>query len=425
MVTYLIRRILLFFPTLLGATLLVFFVVALAPGGITATALTTEGNMRPEARKAREDAMNERYGLYKPLYIQYLRWLNRISPVRFAPWLRTDAEVIAAAALEAEAEAPLIARVKLLSSQKDRLDAAAQQDQVRRIASEISDLNAKMRAIDFAPNAGDVRFSKPTVGYPDLGESMAKGRSVGPLIWESVQITILLQIVAIPLSYLIAVFTGVMAARHRGTWIDATSGTLAIALWSLPSIWVVVLLIGYLANDNYINIFPPQGLNHIQADAFNFLPTWTSEGFQRGFLLDRIWHLILPIICLSYSNVAFLQKLTRGALLENIASDFVRTARAKGLSEGVVLWAHAFRNSLIPLITVAAYLLPSLISGSIIVESAFGINGMGKLTIEAITSRDRELFLSNTLIIVLLGMIGTLLADLLNVIADPRVSYDG
>jgi ABC-type dipeptide/oligopeptide/nickel transport system permease component len=161
--------------------------------------------------------------------------------------------------------------------------------------------------------------------------------------------------------------------------------------------------------------------------AFNYdtvLPRTRIEWAGRGWLLDFVWHLVLPLICIAYANIAFLHKLTRASLLETIQADFVRTARAKGLAEKVVLYAHAFRNSLIPLITVAAHLLPAMITGSIVVEWVFGINGMGKLTVEGITQRDRELFLSNTLIFVTLGMCGTLLADLGNVVADPRVSYD-
>ena len=146
--------------------------------------------------------------------------------------------------------------------------------------------------------------------------------------------------------------------------------------------------------------------------------------FVAGFLLDRIWHLILPVICLSYGGLAFLAKLTRSSVLENLLSDYARTARAKGVPEQQVLWSHVFRNSLLPLITVAAGLLPSLLGGSIIVEVLFSIDGMGKLAVEAVQSRDRELVLSITLIGTLLSLAGYLFADLCYAIADPRVSYE-
>jgi ABC-type dipeptide/oligopeptide/nickel transport system permease component len=140
--------------------------------------------------------------------------------------------------------------------------------------------------------------------------------------------------------------------------------------------------------------------------------------------MDTTWHLVLPLICMSYASIAFIHKLTRASLLDTIQADFVRTARAKGLPEKVVLYAHAFRNSLLPLITVAAGLIPVLITGSIVVETVFGINGMGRLAYEAVIYRDRELFLSLTAVTLFLTLLAYLAADIAYVIADPRVSYE-
>jgi len=156
----------------------------------------------------------------------------------------------------------------------------------------------------------------------------------------------------------------------------------------------------------------------------SFFPRFVG-GFQRGYLLDSLWHLALPIICISYGGFAFYSKLARTSLLETLGTDFVRTARAKGLAERVVLYRHAFRNSLLPLITVAASFLPALITGSIVVETIFSLNGMGRLVIESIKANDRELFLSVSMIVLVLELGGFLLADILYVIADPRVSYEG
>ena len=133
---------------------------------------------------------------------------------------------------------------------------------------------------------------------------------------------------------------------------------------------------------------------------------------------------VLPLICLSLGGFAFLAKLARSAVLENLAADYARTARAKGATEDVVLWRHVFRNSLIPLITVAAALLPGLLAGSVIVESLFSIDGMGKLAVEAVKGRDRELVLSLTLVSGVLTLIGYLIADLCYALADPRVAYE-
>lgn len=358
MLTYLLRRVLLFVPTLLGATMLVFAVVAMAPGGIEAIALSNEGNLRPEQRKAREEYLNKRYGLKDPLPVQYLRWLNKVLPVG----MKTAGEGWPA-------------------------------------------------ALPFG------------LKWPDLGESILRGRRVSSLVAQSLPITLLLNVISLPISYILAIVTGVLAGRARGKAVDVVSGTVSLALWSLPVIWVAVLFIGFLANDNYLHWFPANGLSDLEADRMAFLPTFAG-GWRRGWLLDFLWHLVLPVVCLSYGNLAFLHKLARGALLDTIGADYVRTARAKGVPESRVLWSHAFRNSLLPLITVAAGLLPSMILGSVVVEYVFGIDGMGRLLVQAVEQRDRELFLSLTLLIMVLTLVGYLIADVAYVIADPRVSYE-
>src|SRR5205814_1517696 len=133
-----------------------------------------------------------------------------------------------------------------------------------------------------------------------------------------------------------------------------------------------------------------------------------SGHFEQGFLVDRIWHLVLPIICMTYAGFAFLSKLARGSLLETIQSDFVRTARAKGLGERTIIYRHVLRNSLIPMITFAAGLLPAMITGSVVVETTFGLPGMGRLAVEAVQQRDFELFLAIEGLTIVLAMVATL-----------------
>ena len=147
-------------------------------------------------------------------------------------------------------------------------------------------------------------------------------------------------------------------------------------------------------------------------------------GNERGWLIDMQWHLVLPVVCLAYGSFAFMSKLARGSVLENITADYVRTARAKGLQPKDVLWRHAFRNSLLPLITVAAFIIPGMLGGSIVVEYIFGINGMGKLTISSIEFKDQEVVMAVTLISGVLTLIAYLIADLLYAVADPRVTYE-
>lgn len=359
MTTYIIRRLLLFFPTLLGITIVVFAVMALSPGGVGASLLTREGGMDPRVRKEVEAYYNKRYGLDKPLPVQYLRWLNEVSPV-----------------------------------------------------------GTKEPGTGF-PHAWGFGFK-----MPDLGESLVRHRPVIDLMKESLPITLLLNFISIPLVYLIAIVTGITAAKHRGKIADVGMGSVLLAMWSVPQIWAGVLLIGYLGNKQYLKIFPVNGLHDIQSDGMTFLPHIVHGAFERGWLLDSLWHLFLPVLCLSYVSFAFLSKLQRSSMLENIGLDYVRTARSKGLGEKTILYQHVFRNSLIPLITISASILPSLLSGAVIVESIFGINGMGKLIVDGALAHDRELVLSDALVIGGLGLISYLLADICYVVADPRVSYD-
>lgn len=359
MISYFIRRLLLIIPTLLGITMLSFFVMGISPGGIGGPLLQgAGGGMRAEEARAVRLYYEQRYGLDKPLIVQYGRWLNQISPIGL--------------------------------------------------------------------KAADTGFPSSTgfgLKWPDLGRSFSKGRPVSELLWEAVPVTLLLNALTIPVTYTIAIVTGIYAAKRRGGVLDVTTGTLFLGLWSVPTMWAGVMLIGFLANRQYYYWFPTGGLHDTLAGSMSFLPTF-SGGFQRGWLLDMLWHLSLPVICLSYGGFAFLSKLTRGSILENLRADYARTARAKGLDDRTVLFRHVFRNSLIPLITVAAYILPALLAGSVIVESIFSIPGMGRLVIEAVYTRDRELVLAETLVAGMIGLISYVVADLLYAMADPRVSYE-
>ncbi len=408
MLSYLLRRLLLIIPTLLGITLIAFATMVLSPGGIGAPLV--DGNLKPKERAAVEAYYNQRFGLNQPAPVQYLRWLNNTSPIGFTQ--------------------------------------------------------------DAKGNYTGFSFTKGI----DLGTSLNYNRPVADILAERLPITLLLNVVTIPIIYIVAIIVGVRAAEDRGGRFDVASNVSMLVLWSIPPMLAGVLLIGFFANSQHLQWFPASGLSSREAQDMPFLPHWAaladvlkvfvglvlgmvsatllsrlmkwsvwglafslsigailgigiamqfaSDGFVRGFLLDRIWHLILPVICLSYGGFAVLAKLTRASILENLYSDYARTARAKGLDEQDVMWRHVFRNSLLPLITVSAGLLPSLLSGSVIVENIFSINGMGQLAVEAVQFRDRELVLAITWISGLLTLIGYLIADFFYTIADPRVSYE-
>ena len=198
------------------------------------------------------------------------------------------------------------------------------------------------------------------------------------------------------------------------------TGTLFIGLYSMPVMWIGVMFLGFFASKDYFQWFPTGGLHATLAGSMPFFPGAGSK----GWLLDLVWHLVLPVACLTYGGFAFLSKLMRASVLENLSADFARTARAKGLSERIVLFRHVLSNSLLPLITVAASILPGLLGGSLIVEQIFSLNGMGRLMIEAIKMKDQELVLSNVCVVSFLALLSLIIADVCYALADPRVSYE-
>ncbi len=413
MASYILRRLLLLFPTLLGITLVVFFVMSLSPGSVITMMRSAEGDMRPEDRQRTQAYLQHRYGLDQPKIVQYARWLNRISPVGFKyPGTTLDLPALRSAYADALAKGQS-PQAALADVQVFHADPAEQ------LALDDGQLVARtVRTGEGFPAAW--RFG---LKIPDLGQSIIRRRPVLDVILEAMPITLLLNGLTIPIIYIVSLVSGIYAARRRGKAFDVISGGAYIALYSMPTIWIGVLLLGFLASKDYLNAFPTGGLHSNAADAMTFLPVFAA-GFHPGWLLDALWHLVLPVLCLTYGGFAFLSKLMRASVLENLNADFARTARAKGLSEHAVLFRHVLANSILPLITVAAGILPSLLGGSVVVESIFSINGMGRLMLEAIKMKDQELVLSNTCVIALISLVSLIVADIAYAIADPRVSYE-
>jgi peptide/nickel transport system permease protein len=205
--------------------------------------------------------------------------------------------------------------------------------------------------------------------------------------------------------------------------VDSAIGAVFLALWSVPTVLAGVLAIGFLANNQYLGLFPVSGLHDTQAEDWTFLPTF-ADGFERGWLLDLLWHVALPVLCLVYGGFAVLSKQCRAAMLENLSADYVRTAKAKGVPRQDLVIRHVFRNSLLPLITMFVGIFPAMLGGSVVVERIFSVPGMGTLILEAIDLRDREIILANTFMIACVNLLALLLADILYALADPRVSYE-
>ena len=248
----------------------------------------------------------------------------------------------------------------------------------------------------------------------DFGNSYKDHRPVIEKIAERLPITIELNLISIVLIFLIAIPVGVFSAIKQGTLQDRCVTVILFVAYSLPNFWVAILLIMFLGGGDFLDLLPIYGISSAGMESQPFLARLT----------DHVWHLILPVFCLTYGGLAALSRYQRAGMLEVIRQDYIRTARAKGLPEKLVIFKHALRNSIIPIITIMGSLLPAMFGGSIIIENIFSIPGMGQLGFEAVLSRDYPTVMAIATISALLTLVGILISDLLYVWADPRISYE-
>jgi peptide/nickel transport system permease protein len=248
----------------------------------------------------------------------------------------------------------------------------------------------------------------------DLGESWKDHRSVTTKIAERLPVSVSIAGSALVLSYLIAIPLGIIAAIKRGQIVDREISFVVFVLYSIPSFVAALLLILFVAGGDYLNLLPMYGINSINASEMGTLP----------WLWDRIQHMILPVVCLTYASLASISRFTRVSMLETLGQDFVRTARAKGLPERLVILRHALRNALIPIVTIFTLELPGLIGGTIIVESIFSLPGMGNLMFESLEFRDNPVIMGITVLVAIITLLSYLLADILYVTVDPRISFE-
>jgi peptide/nickel transport system permease protein len=248
----------------------------------------------------------------------------------------------------------------------------------------------------------------------DFGNSLRDHRPVMDKLLERIPVSLQLSGLSLFFAYLISIPTGIYSATHQYSKGDRFATVILFTLYSLPNFWVATMAIVYLGGGDFWDVFPVFGL---QSVGYQNWPLW--EQFT-----DRVWHLILPVTCMTYYTFAALSRYMRSSMLEVIRQDFIRTARAKGLSERLVVYRHALRNSLIPIVTLMADLLPALIGGSIVVETIFSIPGMGQLSFESVLNRDYPTIMAIFTFSAFLTLVGILVADFLYTIVDPRIKYE-
>ena len=246
----------------------------------------------------------------------------------------------------------------------------------------------------------------------DFGDSYQDKQPIASKIKDNIAVTMTISLISIILTYLIAVPLGVFSARNKGKLSDNVVTTSLFILYSLPNFWIATLMIIYLCQPQYLNWFPAYGLGEFR-EGMTFLEK----------LGMRAHHVVLPLICWTYGSLAYLSRQMRGGMLNILSSDYIRTARAKGLEDNTVIWKHTFRNSLLPVITLFGNVFPLMISGSIVIEVIFSLPGMGKMLFDAIVFKDFPVVFTLVMMTAFLTMIGYLIVDILYAMVDPRISY--
>ncbi len=246
----------------------------------------------------------------------------------------------------------------------------------------------------------------------DFGESFKDGRKVLDKIAERIPNTLILNILAIIVSFAIGVPLGIMAAVWRNTWFDKITTVLVFIGYSLPGFWFALMLI--LVFGVKLGWLPISGIHTIGAEEW---PFWDR-------FIDLLKHLVMPVIVFSIGSFASLSRYMKMSLLDVINQDYVRTARAKGVPEWKVIYWHALRNALIPIVTLFGFMLPGLIGGSFIIETIFGFPGMGRLGYDAIMNRDYPTIMAISVIVSFLTLLGNFLADVLYALVNPTIRYE-
>ena len=247
----------------------------------------------------------------------------------------------------------------------------------------------------------------------NFGESFTYEEPVLDVIVSKFPVSLQFGIISLILSYLISIPLGIVKAIRNGSMFDISSSILLFIFYSIPSFMLAILLIVFLSGGSFLEIFPVGGLYSEMYDEMGVL-----EKF-----LDRVHHFTLPLICYTIGSFTSLTVLMKNSLIEEIKKDYIRTARAKGLSEKVVYMKHALRNALIPIVTGLGGFLTVFFAGSLLLETIFQLDGIGLLSYKSILARDYNVIMGLVFIQSGLFLIGNILSDIAYVIVDPRIDF--
>lgn len=248
--------------------------------------------------------------------------------------------------------------------------------------------------------------------HGDMGLSITFKQPVWEVIKPRLWATLGMNVVSLAVTWAVAIPLGIYAAVNQYRWGDRLLSFVSFAGMSAPGFFIALLILWYVAGVHHW--LPAGGLRDVDHDKMGFVAaTW-----------DYARHLVVPVVVLVIGALASIQRLMRGNMLETLRQQYVQTARAKGLSEGKVIYKHALRNAINPMVTLLGFEFAALFSGAAILENVINFPGMGQLLLEALQAKDQSLVMATFLLGAVMLVLGSLLADVLLVFVDPRVSYD-
>ncbi len=251
----------------------------------------------------------------------------------------------------------------------------------------------------------------------DFGFSYIDKQKVETKIWDKIGISFTFTLISILIAYFISIPIGIFSAYKKDSTADRSISVILFVLYAMPSFFVGLLLLFAFANPDMYSFYPVAGIK----DPSTWDPNWAWYDIEA--IKHRLPYLILPLITYTYGSFAFLSRIMRIGMIDVVNQDYIRTARAKGLSEKKVILKHALRNSLLPIVTVFASIFPAAIGGSIIIEVIFSIPGMGVEIFNSLTGGDYPMIITIFTISGFLTMVGYLVSDILYAVVDPRISY--
>jgi microcin C transport system permease protein len=247
----------------------------------------------------------------------------------------------------------------------------------------------------------------------NFGDSFTYEEPVLDVIVSKFPVSLQFGIISLFLSYLISIPLGILKAIRHGSFFDVSSSFVLFVFYSIPSFMLAILLIVVFSGGSFLEIFPIGG---IQSEMFDDLSGW-------GQFMDRVYHFTLPLVCYTIGSFTSLTILMKNSLIEEIKKDYIRTARAKGVSEKVVYMKHALRNALIPIVTGLGGFLSVFFAGSLLLETIFQLDGIGLLSYKSVLSRDYNVIMGLVFIQSALFLLGNIISDFAYVLVDPRIDF--